>query len=261
MSTKRVIVMAVVAAMVAGGGTALAAMTAELILDAGNITGLTNGETVATWTDSSGFGRNATTAVGAATYQTNVLNGKPVVRFDEDAFTVNFTTGVTQPVTFFVVAEIQGNNANAAHSTDYLFDSDTGTSRIIGGLSLGGSGGKLGIHAGSTVESSTDLDWQGGFKIYEFYFDGASSFVYLDGSLLFSGSPGSNGITAADGLQIGSRYNQAQYLNGDIAEFHVYSGMPTLSERNRIGGELELKYGLSTAYEPPAPVGTQVTIH
>jgi hypothetical protein len=41
---------------------------------------LADGAAVTTWTDSSGNGNNAT-AVGAPVFKTNILNGKPVIRF------------------------------------------------------------------------------------------------------------------------------------------------------------------------------------
>lgn len=45
---------------------------------------LADADPVATWTDSSGNGNNATQATSGSqpTYKTNIVNGKPVVRFD-----------------------------------------------------------------------------------------------------------------------------------------------------------------------------------
>jgi hypothetical protein len=51
-----------------------------LRLEADNIVGLTDGQTVTTWPDSSGLGNNAT-ATGSPVYKTSIMNGKPVVRF------------------------------------------------------------------------------------------------------------------------------------------------------------------------------------
>ena len=52
-----------------------------LHLDADAITGLSDGDTVSTWTDISGSG-NSGSAIGAPSYHTGVVNGKPVVRLD-----------------------------------------------------------------------------------------------------------------------------------------------------------------------------------
>ncbi len=67
-------------------GTSLAAdpagvTGAVLWLDASQLTGLTDGQTVSTWTDMSGNGNNATLSKGAPKYRTNVLNGQPIMRF------------------------------------------------------------------------------------------------------------------------------------------------------------------------------------
>jgi hypothetical protein len=53
-------------------------------LDASAITGLVDGDKVATWVDTGSAMKNATQSVEGAkpTYKTNILNGKPVVRFD-----------------------------------------------------------------------------------------------------------------------------------------------------------------------------------
>ena len=64
-----------------------------LWLDANQITGLNNGDPVATWSDMSGNGNDATQAVGAnqPTYRTGRINGLPAVDFDggNDFLTAN----------------------------------------------------------------------------------------------------------------------------------------------------------------------------
>lgn len=56
----------------------------KLWLKADAITGSNDGDSVTTWTDSSGNTNNATqsTAANKPTYKTNIINGNPVVRFD-----------------------------------------------------------------------------------------------------------------------------------------------------------------------------------
>ena len=52
------------------------------------ITGLSDGDAVASWVDSSGNGNTLTQSTTAAkpSYQTNELNSLPIVRFDKDSF-------------------------------------------------------------------------------------------------------------------------------------------------------------------------------
>jgi len=76
----------------------------KLHLDASALTGLTDGQTVTTWTDVSGSGNNATAIGSAATYQTGALNGQPVVRFNADGYSrFNFTRISTIRTVFWVV--------------------------------------------------------------------------------------------------------------------------------------------------------------
>lgn len=54
----------------------------QLWLDAHQITGLADGDPVATWADASGNARDVSEATNRPTYQTSEINGLPVVRFD-----------------------------------------------------------------------------------------------------------------------------------------------------------------------------------
>ena len=85
---------------------------------ADSITGLNDGDLVPTWSDSSNSNFTASAAAGyRPTYKTNILNGKPVLRFNSSAF---FTTGNTPTgysgVTLFLVAKF-----NAATSGAFQF--------------------------------------------------------------------------------------------------------------------------------------------
>jgi hypothetical protein len=55
----------------------------KLWLDASQITGLSDGNAVSTWSDASGNGNDATqSSTARPIYKTNILNGRPSVRFD-----------------------------------------------------------------------------------------------------------------------------------------------------------------------------------
>ena len=86
------------AAMYFGASPASAApsVTADLKLhlDASQITGLSDGATVTIWTDKSGLGNHAT-AAGTPIYKTGVLNGRPVIRFNDAS---SLPTGVVARV-------------------------------------------------------------------------------------------------------------------------------------------------------------------
>jgi len=80
----------------------------KLWLKADAITGISSGNPVATWSDSSGAGNNATQTTGAnqPLYISNVLGGLPVVRFDgvNDVFNLpNLLNGATQAEAYVVL--------------------------------------------------------------------------------------------------------------------------------------------------------------
>src|SRR5579859_6253573 len=81
------------------------------------ITGILNGGAALTWMDMSGSGNDLTNAVGTPTYNTNVINGYPTVRFDGASYlgtptnndSLNFTAG---DITLFSVFSTTGFIAN-----------------------------------------------------------------------------------------------------------------------------------------------------
>jgi hypothetical protein len=89
-----------------------------LWLKADAITGLNDGDPVVTWPDSSGNGRDATqgAAGNRPTYETAVLNGKPVVRFDatdDRLATASIAHGIgAGDFTWVVVAQVANAAAN-----------------------------------------------------------------------------------------------------------------------------------------------------
>ncbi len=91
-------------------------ITANLVLhyDASAITGLSDGDPVNTWVDSSGNGWDATKELfNAPTYETNELNGLPIVRFNAastQALRGTYTQvgGGNAPWTMFAVGRLTG---------------------------------------------------------------------------------------------------------------------------------------------------------
>ena len=74
-----------------------------LWLKADAITGVTSGNPISTWPDSSGNGNNATVASGTGTYNTSQINGLPAVTFS--SCELNLTTAIAAGTgyTIFVV--------------------------------------------------------------------------------------------------------------------------------------------------------------
>ena len=225
---------------VPGGVTDLA-----LWLDASQLTGLSDDATVDTWTDMSGVGNDAPKTAGTPIYKTGVLNGQPVIRFNNtSAFTTaNLSAQFPSAVTVFIVTTINNDNnytlvkANP-NSADEWWRYDNGksypavfrSSRLETYCDMPNSGSHL-----FTISSSASA--------WEMWKDGASQGVagaaYNAGGALVIGNGSSGGG-----------------LNGDIAEILIYSRALTAPELNTVGGYLTAKYGLNTAY----PLDLTVTL-
>lgn len=82
-----------------------------LDLDARDISGLSNGDPVTTWTDSSGNGNDATTVSGSPTYQTGITpGGHPVVRFTSDVMYAQFGTAIGPQATVLMLVRRHTSN-------------------------------------------------------------------------------------------------------------------------------------------------------
>jgi hypothetical protein len=201
--------------------------------------GLTDGDPVLSWTDSSGLGRHAVPYIIPAppTFQTNELNGKPIVRFDGvDDVLRTATFPLPQPITTFVVAKW-------ATATDYkaILDGYTASTGIV---DL--EGASIRLYAGAVATFGVaSTAW----RLLAVTWDSASSVGRAEGgagTLLDPGTAAQNGLTIGSG-GLGSAGNAAC----DIAEIAVFSRVLTTSELNQIGGSyLAAKYGLTWTEVP-----------
>ena len=121
---------------------------AELVLDARRISGLNHNDSISTWRDVSGKGRDATQGTGTKqpTYKTNQLNGQPICDFDggDGLATASYSFPVVQTSTVLfktstncIVYE-RGASLSAVGAT-YLY---TTTSSATGVNSSGGISAK-----------------------------------------------------------------------------------------------------------------------
>lgn len=207
----------------------------KLWLDANAITGLSDGDAVATWADKSGNSRDAT-AAGAAqpTYKTGIVNSKPTVRFNGSAnyMATATTPALAQPNTVFWVGKV----ANAWVGDGAFFDSTTALKSMVEIYPLDTKAYQM--YADSAINSSTRRVTSA-YRLYEAVFNGASSSLIADGQTQATGNPGAGGFA---GVRIGSRGNGTKFLNGDIAEMLVYSGTLTEAQKNLIRSYLKSKY-------------------
>lgn len=91
----------------------------EVWLDAGSLA-LSDNDPVSTWADRSGNGNDATQGTGAnqPTYKTNILNGRPIVRFDATNDGMSTALTLVNPFSLICVTK---------------WDGSAGTRRVIAG--------------------------------------------------------------------------------------------------------------------------------
>lgn len=206
----------------------------KLWLKADAITGLVDTDPVTTWPDSSGLGNDATQATAAKkpTYQTNELNGKPVVRFDGTDDFLGTLLAWMPLVTVFVGymnragvnGSFIGTNASSGPllRNQAMFPSDAGSSFALTGT----------LNANRLLT----LAWNYTTDNYK---------VYLDGILDTTGTVLHSNTTEA--LEIGTNRSNGEFLNGDIAEVIIYDSILSEVDRNALGGYIESKYGITVA--------------
>jgi formylglycine-generating enzyme required for sulfatase activity len=212
-----------------------------LWLDASQLSGLSDGNQVNTWTDLSGQNNHAIrqggSSAGYPKYVASALNGRPVVRFNSnngntgDYFRFNRISTIRS--VFWVLKE----NA-ALTDLHFLLGDDT-----VFDFSRAGANGPLWSGYTSPFIRSGTTKLMGTVVNGETTALPAETFQVI--SLVTSSAVQANQITQ-DRTFHGS-------WQGDIAEILIYTRALSTAEEGAVGSYLADKYGLTTAYEPSAP--------
>ncbi len=245
----------------------------RLWLAADKILGLSGGAAVATWADASGRNNDATqtTAGAQPTYQTAVINGLPVVRFDSTGTADWLNLGTTDflaatngvgAIAFFAVTAMSSTDAT---TRDYLsISTPTGANaRLKAGQRAPAGAGVWGMtarradaDAAASIEDGTDnTAWHVHGAVMD-YANGAG-FLYLDGAQIGTNaaltSAGTTAATNSVAAAVGARGDGlGEFWPGDIAELIVYVGVAKIADADRdlVTGYLLGKYNLVAATAP-----------
>ncbi len=208
----------------------------SLWLKADAITGLNDGDTVNTWNDSSTNARSATRNAGTPVYKTNVLNGKPVVRFPVDGES-RFTFPQMSDIrtVFWVVKETATTNPHFLLGDDNNFHFHRGN----GGPIWSSTNASANIRNGTTrlmgtAVNGTTTSLGSGYRLV---------------SVVTSGNVEASRLSR-DRTQVGRSWD------GDVAEVIIYNRALTNDEETRIGTYLAQKYNLTTTYPGVPPLYT-----
>jgi hypothetical protein len=208
----------------------------QVWLKADAITGLSDGDPVSTWEDSSTANHDATQALTVRpVYKTAILNGKAVVRFDgvNDRMDLgNLSAVFPSAATLFVVYTANTDTEYGVYCSEsnngFWRESSTGngyisvfrTPRIAGYPTAMPS---TGSHYVSVVSSAVD---------YQVWLDGVDAGVQAAG------------YEAGTFHSIGTDIGNGIYLDGDIAEVLVYDTALSAPNRTAVEAYLVAKYAL-----------------
>lgn len=208
---------------------------------ADTITGAADGDTLSTWPDSSGHGRDAVFNNDASTkpsYATAQVNSLPVVRFANGRFFMTSASSSLTAVTILAVVrptisggghDIYGGGAYDGLSFS-LVDGHI-TWRLMGDLTIGAGAGSVGTVGFSVVAGSFSAAGS-----WTTYLNGAE-----DGSGVTTYTPLA-GLNAVLG-------NSGQYgdnsLLGDIAALVVYDAVLSEQHRAAVTAQLGDEYGIT----------------
>jgi hypothetical protein len=246
---------AMVAAMAAPAGALPVTSGLELWLDATDTStlyqnaGMTTpvtaaGQNVRGWADKSGKTNDATTGGSAPTYQTGVIGGQDVVRFNRTQLTVaggiNVPSG--QDRTAFAVIDYTTLTQNSE-----VFGTSTGNMADVGTYT---SSQRLRLRQGSNVFSAPG-SVPTGSNLLAMEGGGGGTRAWRNGTPIISTGGTFFGWGMDSNLGVGgANFGGREYI-GDLAELVVYDRALSDLERNAVGYDLQQKYGLSGAYSAP----------
>ncbi len=196
-------------------------------LRADAITGLNDGDPVATWPDASGNGKNATqsNASKRPIYRTNEVNGLPALEFD--ASDDGLSTSANPPRSTTIIA-VYKSRAGASGKT------------LNGGFSVF-MGPYVSFYRNYTLAFVTGPQVTAGrWVIHTFRQSSSLAELFIDGS-----ASGSTTSTRNPGrIQLARQGNYGERLDGSIAEVLVYSRTLTDTELADVHAWLQARYAI-----------------
>jgi hypothetical protein len=215
-------------------------------LDADRLNGLSDGDPVATWPDSSGNGNDFAQATSGfrPVYKTGIVCGKPVVRFDgvdDYLHAADSATYKGASLTVFAVYRRAGANADnivvcyphdVTHTSPFFrwaIDAKAASHDLAIGADVGVS----------SYGAPTDI-----WRVWTYDNDGAVFSRDGVAVALTGTSGGTISYPNAVGLYLGADVAGGENFDGDIAEIIIYKRQLSTRERQTIEEYLSEKYGL-----------------
>ncbi|MCX6728430.1 MAG: prepilin-type N-terminal cleavage/methylation domain-containing protein [Candidatus Saccharibacteria bacterium] len=203
----------------------------KLWLDASQITGKNNNDTLSTWSDLSGSGNSLTqgTVSNYPVYKTNIVKGKPAVHFAAaSAQTMTVATNFTAPVTVIYVGRQSGG-------TNGRMLSGINNNWLLGFWGASRSQAYFEGWVSPVGTPGSDTNWH----MYSAVITGAgtNTKVYADRTLVGSNQ---GGLQGPNGLTLMGEYGENS--DGDITEVIIYNSAISDVNRSAIEDYLSNKY-------------------
>jgi len=214
---------------------------------------LADGTAVSSWTDSSGNARHAVQATAGSQpiYKTGILNGKPVLRFDGAASTLQIpafapgtnavsilivmASGSAQAGTGIIVESSANPNTNAGAFTAYR-----AANNVTVGANSGAAVNGVTTNAVSPLLIAATLDFTRGLRFTQTTING----VYNDTNI--NANQNAAATFTSQAVNIGARAGTSLFFAGDIAEIIVFKRLLTpLELADAQTAYLKGKYGFT----------------
>jgi hypothetical protein len=223
------------------------------------ITGLADGQTVATWADlatGDGLAQDAVAATTTPTYRaSSTPNGKPAVRFDgNDMARTSLSPGITSGDGWSVFMVVKANGTQPVDA--YLLDRYPASGRKMSLYAVNGYYALLKRYDDGTGQSdllSTTRISTTAWQIVTIRRNRSLNRfeIWVNGSMEAT-EPDTGGALTPNPIVIGRHgSNINQGFNGDIAEVLVYNDSLSDADFQNAGSYLAREYALTTAF--PAP--------
>jgi hypothetical protein len=197
---------------------------------------------VSKWEDLStnGYDLEQSTGTAQPTWESSVLNSKPGIKFDTNDFMTNLSIATSQPVCIVFVIK---NPATSITSNEYVYDSEDGSSNRIALLKESTFGADdYVLFAGTVRDTGYGYETTGEINIACYNNPSSSSSFRYNGA---QSGYASAGAQTFDGITIGSRFNNTDFLNAHICEMFIVNKILTAGDLTNIDDYLKPKWGIT----------------
>ena len=219
-------------------------------LDADQITGLSNGADLTSWSDVSGNSNDfSESSTFSPTYQTNVVNGFPVARFGKTNNRIRDPDISNFPISEITAIFVNLNNgesddahlsdASSANNNDFLIYNSSNLSFFRGPGSV-----PSGVSSNDNAWHIINTSWQSSGGNLEIWKDGTESFTTTVQSGTSFTSGGSLAL-AGEQDSVDGDYVDSQAHTGDYPEVIVYDVYLNDAQQIIVSNYLSAKYNIS----------------